>query len=126
MVDAYCQASYQSNCASSVTASITFGGSQLVLAAITLWNEEYVPTGTLLPSPSCSTWDLLQRWISSLADRPNVLGRALRERCCQHTVQQVRQITGGIRAGGLNLFPLRHLEKLNTVCLYWTGASVIM
>lgn len=31
----------------SVTASITFGGSQLVLAAITLWNEDYVPTGKL-------------------------------------------------------------------------------
>lgn len=30
----------------SVTASITFGGSQLVLAAITLWNDTYVPTGT--------------------------------------------------------------------------------
>ncbi|KAJ9091703.1 hypothetical protein QFC19_008994 [Naganishia cerealis] len=30
--------------ANSVTASITFGGSQLVLAAITLWKEDYVPT----------------------------------------------------------------------------------
>lgn len=27
-----------------VTASITFSGAQLILAAITLWNDTYVPT----------------------------------------------------------------------------------
>jgi hypothetical protein len=31
-------------CVARVTASITFSGAQLILAAITLWDESYVPT----------------------------------------------------------------------------------
>ncbi|KAI9636211.1 amino acid/polyamine transporter I [Dioszegia hungarica] len=70
-----------------VTASITFGGSQLILAAATLFNEEYVPT----PWQTCLVyWGAL---ICSLL---------------------------------INLFFNRHLDKLNTVCLYWTAASIII
>ncbi|GHJ84023.1 hypothetical protein NliqN6_0425 [Naganishia liquefaciens] len=70
-----------------VTASITFGGSQLVLAAITLWNDTYVPTA----------WQtVLTYWAALII---SVL---------------------------VNIFMNSHLEKLNTFCLYWTTASVII
>lgn len=70
-----------------VTASITFGGSQLILAAATLFNEEYVPT----PWQTCIVY-----WVS--------LALSLL----------------------INLYFNRHLDKLNTVCLYWTAGSVII
>ncbi|KAL1411736.1 hypothetical protein Q8F55_002702 [Vanrija albida] len=70
-----------------VTASITFGGAQLILAAVTLFHEDYVPTA----------WQtVLVYW-----------GALLLSYC-------------------INIFFNDHLEKLNTVCLYWTGGAVII
>nr|XP_031857861.1 uncharacterized protein CI109_006733 [Kwoniella shandongensis]KAA5524933.1 hypothetical protein CI109_006733 [Kwoniella shandongensis] len=70
-----------------VTASITFGGSQLILAAATLFHEEYVPT----PWQTCLVY-----WAALL---------------CSLLI---------------NIFFAKHLDKLNTICLYWTGASVLI
>lgn len=71
----------------SVTASITFGGSQLILAAATLFHEDYVPT----------PWQtVLVYWAALIGS------------LC------------------INLFFNRHLERLNTICLYWTAASVVV
>ncbi|OCF37465.1 GabA permease [Kwoniella heveanensis BCC8398] len=70
-----------------VTASITFGGSQLILAAATLYHEDYVPTA----------------WQTVLVYWAALLGSLL-----------------------INIFFARHLDKLNTICLYWTGASIII
>ena len=72
---------------SSVTASITFGGSQLILAAATLFHENYVPTA----------------WQTYLVYLGSLIGSLL-----------------------INLFFNAHLDKLNTLCLYWTAASVII
>ncbi|BEJ15277.1 hypothetical protein CspHIS471_0410440 [Cutaneotrichosporon sp. HIS471] len=70
-----------------VTASITFGGSQLILAAVTLFHDDYVPTA----------------WQTVLVYWASLLG-----------------------ALAINILYNRHLDKLNTICLYWTGASVII
>ncbi|WVR04494.1 hypothetical protein IAU60_001498 [Kwoniella sp. DSM 27419] len=70
-----------------VTASITFGGAQLVLAAATLYHEDYVPTA----------------WQTVLVYWAALLGSLL-----------------------INIFFAKHLDKLNNVCLWWTGASVIV
>ncbi|ORY23939.1 amino acid/polyamine transporter I [Naematelia encephala] len=70
-----------------VTASITFGGSQLILAAATLYHEDYVPTA----------------WQTCLVYWASLIGSLL-----------------------INLFFNKHLDKLNNICLWWTGASVIM
>ncbi|KAK8847707.1 hypothetical protein IAR55_005566 [Kwoniella newhampshirensis] len=70
-----------------VTASITFGGSQLILAAATLYHEEYVPTA----------------WQTCLVYWASLLVSLL-----------------------INIFFAKHLDKLNTICLYWTGASIII
>ncbi|WVQ69053.1 uncharacterized protein L199_007265 [Kwoniella botswanensis] len=70
-----------------VTASITFGGSQLILAAATLYHEDYVPTA----------------WQTCLVYWGALLGSLL-----------------------INIFCTKYLDKLNTICLYWTGASVII
>ncbi|GFZ43713.1 hypothetical protein JCM24511_01433 [Saitozyma sp. JCM 24511] len=70
-----------------VTASITFGGSQLILAAATLYHEDYVPTA----------------WQTVLVYWAALLGSLL-----------------------INIFFNKHLDGLNTVCLYWTAASVII
>ncbi|KAH8090415.1 amino acid/polyamine transporter I [Filobasidium floriforme] len=70
-----------------VTASITFSGAQLILAAITLWDESYVPTA----------WQtVLTYWL-----------------CLIFSLS-------------INVFFNSHLDKLNKVCLWWTGASVII
>lgn len=72
--------------APSVTASISFGGSQLVLAAVVLFKPDYTPTA----------WQtLLVFW----------------------AVMLVTLV--------INIFCNRWLEQLNTLCLYWTGASVL-
>ncbi|WVQ81749.1 hypothetical protein IAT38_003874 [Cryptococcus sp. DSM 104549] len=70
-----------------VTASITFGGSQLILAAATLYHEDYVPTA----------WQTCLVYWGALV--------------CSLLI---------------NIFFYRHLDMLNTVCLYWTGASIIV
>nr|ODN86931.1 GabA permease [Cryptococcus depauperatus CBS 7841] len=70
-----------------VTASITFGGSQLILAAATLYHEDYVPTA----------------W----------------QTCCVYWAALICSLL-------INIFFYKHLDKLNTVCLWWTGISVIM
>lgn len=70
-----------------VTASITFGGSQLILAAATLFHEDYVPTA----------------WQTCLV----YWGALLVSLLC-------------------NIFFHKHLDKLNNICLWWTGASVII
>ncbi|WWC87119.1 uncharacterized protein L201_002005 [Kwoniella dendrophila CBS 6074] len=70
-----------------VTASITFGGSQLILAAATLYHEDYVPT----------------KWQTCLVYWASLLGSLL-----------------------VNIFCTKYLDKLNTICLYWTGISVII
>ncbi|KAL0255391.1 hypothetical protein I308_100195 [Cryptococcus tetragattii IND107] len=70
-----------------VTASITFGGSQLILAAATLFHEDYVPTAW----QTCLVyWGALS--VSLLC----------------------------------NIFFHKHLDKLNNICLWWTGASIIV
>ncbi|KIR26985.1 GabA permease [Cryptococcus deuterogattii LA55] len=70
-----------------VTASITFGGSQLILAAATLFHEDYVPTA----------------WQTCLV----YWGALLVSLLC-------------------NIFFHKHLDKLNNICLWWTGASIIV
>ncbi|KAK4684117.1 choline transport protein, partial [Tremellales sp. Uapishka_1] len=70
-----------------VTASIVFGGAQLILAAATLYHEDYVPTAW----QTCVVY-----WVSLLVSFL------------------------------INVFANAHLEKLNTLCLYWTAASVII
>ncbi|ODN80855.1 hypothetical protein L202_02996 [Cryptococcus amylolentus CBS 6039] len=67
-----------------VTASITFGGSQLILAAATLYHEDYAPTA----------------WQTCVVYWGALLFSLL-----------------------INIFFYKHLDKLNTVCLWWTGAS---
>ncbi|WRT64944.1 uncharacterized protein IL334_001884 [Kwoniella shivajii] len=70
-----------------VTASITFGGSQIILAAATLYHEDCVPT----------------KWQTCLVYWAALLGSLL-----------------------INIFFVKYLDKLNTVCLYWTGISVVI
>ncbi|WVW78660.1 hypothetical protein I302_100620 [Kwoniella bestiolae CBS 10118] len=70
-----------------VTASITFGGSQLILAAATLYHEDYVPT----------------KWQTCLVYWGSLLGSL-----------------------AINIFCIKYLDKLNTICLYWTGISVVI
>ncbi|KAK1925952.1 amino acid/polyamine transporter I [Papiliotrema laurentii] len=70
-----------------VTASINFGGAQLILAAATLYHEDYVPTA----------WQTLLVYWAAL-----------------------------IGAFCINLFFNKYLDMLNTVCLWWTGASIIV
>lgn len=70
-----------------VTASITFGGSQLILAAATLYHEDYVPTA----------------WQTCVVYWAALLVSLL-----------------------INIFFHKYLDKLNTVCLWWTGSSVII
>lgn len=70
-----------------VSTSISFGGAQLIISAIGLWNE------TFMPKP----------W---------------------HTVLMYYAVL--LIALAVNLVPSRQLDKLNTVCIYWTGASVLI
>lgn len=70
-----------------VTLSINFGGAQLILSAISLWDEEFVATA----------WQtVLMFWAVMIL--------------CYL----------------INIFGSRYLDLINTVCIYWTGASVII
>ena len=70
-----------------VTLSINFGGAQLVLSAITLWNENFVP----------NAWQtVLMFWAVTLL-------------CFL-----------------VNVFLSRYLDFINKLCIYWTGASIII
>ncbi|CAJ2503382.1 Uu.00g107760.m01.CDS01 [Anthostomella pinea] len=70
-----------------VTLSINFGGAQLILSAITLWNEDFV----------ANAWQtVLMFWAVTLV--------------CY----------------AINIFGSRYLDLINTVCIYWTGASIII
>ncbi|KAH8593713.1 gaba permease [Bisporella sp. PMI_857] len=70
-----------------VTLSINFGGAQLILSAITLWDEDFVP----------NAWQtILMFWAVMLL--------------CYL----------------VNVFGSKYLDFINTLCIYWTGASVII
>ncbi|KAJ1332976.1 choline transport protein [Microdochium nivale] len=70
-----------------VTLSINFGGAQLILSAISLWDEEYVAT----------PWQtVLMFWATTLL--------------CYL----------------VNVFGQKHLDLINKICIYWTGASIII
>ncbi|KAK8084735.1 GABA permease [Apiospora hydei] len=70
-----------------VTLSINFGGAQLILSAISLWDEDYVAT----------PWQtVLMFWAVTLL--------------C-YTI---------------NVFGAKHLDLINTVCIYWTGSSIVI
>jgi len=70
-----------------VTLSINFSGGQLILSAISLWNEDFVP----------NAWQtVLMFWAVMLI-------------CAL-----------------VNAFGSRYLNLINTICIYWTGASVII
>lgn len=70
-----------------VTLSINFSGGQLILSAISLWNEDFVP----------NAWQtVLMFWAVMLI------------------------------CASVNAFGSRYLNLINTICIYWTGASVII
>lgn len=70
-----------------VTLSINFSGAQLILSAISLWNEDFVP----------NAWQtVLMFWAVMLI-------------CFL-----------------VNAFGARYLDLINKVCIYWTGASVLI
>ena len=70
-----------------VTLSINFGGAQLILSAITLWNEDFV----------ANAWQtVLMFW----------------------AVMLVTYL--------VNVFGSKWLDQINTLCIWWTGASVII
>lgn len=70
-----------------VTLSINFGGAQLILSAISLWNEDFVATA----------WQtVLMFWCVTLI-------------CFL-----------------VNVFGAKYLDFINKLCIYWTGASIII
>ncbi|CAF3121790.1 unnamed protein product [Rotaria sp. Silwood2] len=70
-----------------VTTSICFSGGQLILSAIGLWNEAYIP----------NAWHVvLMYWAVLLV------------------------------ALLINILASKYLEFINTVCVFWTGASVLI
>ncbi|CAF2838973.1 unnamed protein product [Rotaria sp. Silwood2] len=70
-----------------VTTSICFSGGQLILSAIGLWNEAYIP----------NAWHVvLMYWAVLLV------------------------------ALLINMLASKYLEFINTVCVFWTGASVLI
>ena len=70
-----------------VTLSINFSGGQLVLSAITLWKEDFVP----------NAWQtVLMFWAVMLV-------------CFL-----------------INAFGSPYLDIINKICIYWTGASVLI
>lgn len=70
-----------------VTLSINFSGGQLILSAISLWNDDFVP----------NAWQtVLMFWAVMLV--------------CMC----------------VNIFGAKYLDLINKVCIYWTGASVII
>ena len=72
-----------------VTLSINFGGAQLVLSAIEIFNPDY--------DPAAKAW---------------------------HTIVALWVIM--IICAAVNAFGSRYLDLINKVCIYWTGASVII
>lgn len=70
-----------------VTLSINFSGGQLILSAITLWRDDFVPN---------AYQTVLMFW----------------------AVMMVCFL--------VNAFGARYLDMINKVCIYWTGASVII
>ncbi|CAG8957406.1 hypothetical protein HYFRA_00011387 [Hymenoscyphus fraxineus] len=70
-----------------VTLSINFSGAQLILSAITLWNEDFVAT----------------QWQTVL------------------TFWLVMAIVFTV-----NVFGSKYLDLINKVCIYWTGAAVLI
>jgi amino acid transporter len=70
-----------------VTLSINFGGAQLILSAISLWREDFVPTA----------------WQTVL---------------CFWAIMLVCFL--------INAFGSKYLDFINKLCIYWTGASVII
>jgi amino acid permease (GABA permease) len=70
-----------------VTLSINFSGGQLILSAITLWKEDFVP----------NAWQtVLMFWAVMLV-------------CAL-----------------VNIFGSAYLDWINKICIYWTGASVLI
>lgn len=70
-----------------VTTSINFSGAQLILSAISLWDEDFVP----------NAWQtVLMFW-------------------CVMLICML-----------LNIFGSKYLDLFNKICIYWTGASVII
>ncbi|KAH6644918.1 gaba permease [Truncatella angustata] len=70
-----------------VTLSINFGGAQLILSAISLWNEDFV----------ANAWQtVLMFWCVTLV--------------CYL----------------INIFGAKYLDQINTLCIYWTGASIVI
>lgn len=70
-----------------VTLSINFGGAQLILSAISLWNKDFV----------ANEWQtILCFWATMLV--------------CYL----------------INIFGSRYLDQINTLCIYWTGASIVV
>lgn len=70
-----------------VTLSINFSGGQLILSAITLWNEDFAP----------NAWQtVLMFWAVMLI-------------CAL-----------------VNVFGSAYLDWINKICIYWTGASVLI
>lgn len=70
-----------------VTTSICFSGGQLILSAINLWNESYIP----------AAWHVVLMYWAVLV---------------------VMLLT--------NIFAAKYLNFINTVCVYWTAASVLV
>ncbi|CCU98587.1 unnamed protein product [Malassezia sympodialis ATCC 42132] len=70
-----------------VTLSINFGGAQLILSAISLWNEDF----------SANAWQTV---------------------LCFWCVTLVCYL--------VNIFGAKYLDKINTICVYWTGCSIII
>lgn len=70
-----------------VTLSINFGGAQLILSAISLWDEDFV----------ANEWQtILAFWATMLV--------------CYL----------------INVFCSKWLDQINTLCIYWTGASIVI
>jgi amino acid transporter len=70
-----------------VTTAIRFSGGQLILSAIGLWNETYIP----------EAWHVvLMYWAVLLV------------------------------ALFVNIFAAKYLNSINTICVYWTSASVVI
>lgn len=70
-----------------VTLSINFGGAQLILSAISLWDEDFV----------ANEWQTI---------------------LCFWAAMFVCYL--------INVFGSRYLDQINTMCIYWTGASILI
>lgn len=70
-----------------VTLSINFGGAQLILSAISIFNEDYVP----------NTWQTVLMFWATM-----------------------------VLCFAVNVFLSKYLDFINKLCIYWTGASIII